>query len=323
MIRNRIKPHRPRSSSSSFVRSCNADCAVRRASQRVGQSRAGRTARLERRSQCFRRAFVLLLLGGTVIWLSICSAQIQPPPASPSRYVEIKLPDGVPSESIFIRYVLDADDFGDWVQQRPSVSSYLIEMNRAGHQATRIRAILYAPGCAIQTMDLALSGSNSQQYSFACQPLPSIWISGNLTRQDRLYRHEVSIRANYVARWAQSFLGLGAGIVTTIPVGDVVNVSPNGSFRLLVPDFSRDPSAGAPDYPGELQLWARDRTNDEVLAQLIPVGVAAAKTRMGGLRIQSAYPSDMVFAPCAANPPLLHDAFGFALRPDVNDACDR
>jgi hypothetical protein len=46
------------------------------------------------------------------------------------------------------------------------------------------------------------------------------------------------------------------------------------------------------------------------------------KARMGGLKIQSEYPSETVFAPCAADTPV-HDAEGFALRPDIYDACDR
>jgi len=264
----------------------------------------------------FRFAYVLLLLGGTLIVLTICSAQAQPL-TTPSRYLEIKLPDGVRSEGVFIRYVLDADDFGDWVQPRTGVPSYLIDTNRAGNPATRIRAILYAPGCAIQTLDLSLAGLDSQRYSFRCESLPNVPIVGTLTRTNRLFGHDVRVQAKHVARWAQAFLGVAD--IPTIPVGDVAQVASNGSFRLSVPDFSQDPLVGVPDYRGELQIWARDRTSDKVVAQLTPVVNSASKTRMGGLRIQSEYP-EIVFAPCAANPPLMRDAFGFALR---RDPCDR
>jgi hypothetical protein len=254
---------------------------------------------------------------GTLIVLSICSAQIQPPLASPSRYVEIKMPDGLPSESIFVRYVLDADDLSDWVQPRTGVSSYLIDTNRAGRPATQMRAILYVPGCAIQTLDLSLARLDSQHYSFRCESLPNVPIVGTLTRTNRLFGHDVRVQAKYVARWAQAFLGVAD--IPTIPVGDVAQVASNGMFHLSLPDFSQDPLAGVPDYPGEFQLWATDRTSDKVVAQLTPVVNSASKTRMGGLRIQSEYP-ETVFAPCAANPPLMRDAFGFALR---RDPCDR
>jgi hypothetical protein len=257
---------------------------------------------------------------GTVVLLGVCSAQIQPPPTSPSHYFEIKLPDGVASESILVRYVLDSDDFGDWVQSHSGVSSYLIDTTRAGHPATRMRAVLYAPGCAIQTLDLSLVRLDSQHDSFRCESLSNVPIVGTLTRTNRLFGHDVRVQAKYVARWAQAFLGVAD--IPTIPVGDVAQVASNGSFRLSVPDFSQDPLAGVPDYPGELQIWATDRTRDKVIAQLTPVVNSASKTRMGGLRIRSEYP-ETVFAPCAANPPLMRDAFGFALRPDASDACDR
>ena len=149
------------------------------------------------------------------------------------------------------------------------------------------------------------------------------WIDGALTHTNRLYGREVKLETRYVARWAQRFLELGAGIVTAIPVGDVAYVSPAGRFRLSVPDFSQDPLAGAPDQPGELQIWARDKINQEIVAQLIPAGNHVMKTRMGGLKILSEYPAETDFVPCAVNPPQLRGPFGFAIRPDADDACER
>jgi hypothetical protein len=112
-------------------------------------------------------------------------------------------------------------------------------------------------------------------------------------------------------------------IVTTIPVGDVAYPSPDGHFRLSVPDLSQDPLGGAPDHLGELQIWASDKTTDRLVAILIPAGPGGIKTKMGGLRILSEYPADLVFAPCIANPATLHDKVGFAIRPGSGDVCDR
>ena len=215
------------------------------------------------------------------------------------------------------------DEFGGWVQPHPGVSSYFISTAREGRLATRVKAILYAPGCAIQTLDLPVSASSNQQYSFVCLPLSNVWIDGTLTHTNRLYGREVKLETRYVARWAQRFLELGAGIVTAIPVGDMADVSPAGRFRLLVPAFSQDPLAGALDQPGELQIWARDKINGEIVAQLIPAGNEVMKSRMGSLKIMSEYPAETDFVPCAVNPPQLRGPFGFAIRPDAGDACER
>jgi hypothetical protein len=250
-----------------------------------------------------------------VLFSCICSAQN-------SHYIEIKLPPGVPSETVFIRYLLAGDDFGDWVRARPGVSSYFIGATRQSDPATRIKAILYAPGCAVQTLDLPVSASNNQPYSFVCQPLPNISIAGTLTRMNQLQGREVKLRTRYIARWAQAFLEIDPRILTAIPVGDEANVSRDQHFQLSVPDFSQDPLASAPDHPGELQIWAQDRFSREAIAELIPVTPTAVKTRMGALKIQSDYP-EITFTPCVADFPRVHDAFGFALRTDDSNTCER
>ena len=251
---------------------------------------------------------------------AFCSGQT-PSPANPAHYVEIKLPPGVISESVFVRYALTGQDLGGWVQPHAGISSYVISTTLEGRPATGIKAILYAPGCAIRTLDLLLSGSDNPQYSFVCQPVRSIELQGALIRLDRLYGHKVKLQAKYLARWAQPFLGLDDRIVTGIPVGDVAHLSADGRFRLVIPDLSQDPLAGAPDHPGEIQIWAKDDTSDAIVAQLIPTDPQPVKTRMGGLKVQNEYAFEIVFVPCATSYVLEHDKIAFAIRPDVNDAC--
>jgi len=90
-------------------------------------------------------------------------------------------------------------------------------------------------------------------------------------------------QAKYVARCALFDLTR-----TTIPIGDI-DLSREGHFDYQVPDFSQDPLAGVPDQ-GELQIWARDKTTERMVAQLIPAAPGVMKTRMGGVKILSEYP---------------------------------
>src|SRR5580704_7531585 len=98
---------------------------------------------------------------GTLLALSfgiaVCSAQAPPPSGAPASYVSITLPVGVRSETLFVRYVLD-NDFGGWLDPHPGVSSYFISTKRQGTTASRFRALVYAPGCMIQTIDLPTLG---------------------------------------------------------------------------------------------------------------------------------------------------------------------
>ena len=259
-------------------------------------------------------------VGKLILLATFCSGQT--PPANPSRYVEIKLPPEVLSETFFARYVLAGQDFGGWVRPLPGISSYGIGTTFEGRPVTGIKAILYAPGCAIQTLDLHLTGSDNPQFLFLCRPTRDIAIQGALILSERLYGHKVKLQAKYIARWAQSFLGLDDSFVTSIPIGDVAHLSADGRFRLVIPDLSQDPLARTPDHPGEIQVWAKDETSDAIVAKLIPTGPLFIKARMGGLKVRNQYPSEVVFAPCAANSAQRHDKEGFAMRPAISDACD-
>jgi hypothetical protein len=246
---------------------------------------------------------------GLVLLAGACLGQ------TPAHYLEIQLPSGVAPETFFARYILAGQDLGGWVQPRSGVSAYLIDTTVNGRPATGIKAILYASGCAIQTLDLALSSSANSRYSFVCQPLASVPIAGEVLHPDWLSARDIRLEVRYVARWAQPFLTPGENIVTSIPVGDFEHLTADGHFRLVVPDLSRNPL-------GELQIWAKDRSSGAIVAQLIPTGSPLARTRMGGLKLQNAYP-EIVFAPCAVNDHQVHDEFGFDVRPqpDERAAC--
>jgi hypothetical protein len=248
--------------------------------------------------------------------VGVCSGQVPP-----AHYIEIDLPPGVASEAVFIRYVLAGEKFGGWIQPRSGVSSYVIGTSVGVLPATGIKAIVYAPGCAIQTLGMRLSSSRNEQYPFLCRPLGNVWIEGRLTDPTPFVKHGARLQARYIARWAHGFLGLADDSVLVIPVGDSAGISADGRFRLSVPDLARDPLAGAPGAAGEIQIWAEDKTTNDLLAQLIPTDRRMAMTRMGGLKVQSEYP-ETPFTPCAINRALLHDATGFAQRSDI-DGCDR
>jgi hypothetical protein len=247
---------------------------------------------------------------------AICFGLIAQPPSKSSPIAEVTLPKDVASGTVFKRYALAGEDFGGWVQRRSGVSSYAISTVREGRPTPRIRGIVYAPRCAAQTFDLQLSTSNYKQYPFFCQPLSDLWIAGTVIESDRLYGRQVKVHAKFLVRWAQQFLGINTELLTSIPLGDAVNLSPHQTFLLSVPDFAEDPVAGAPDHEGEIQIWATDNTTGDIVALLVPTEPAALRVGVGGLRLQREYPSKIIFTPCASGHAQVHDAIGFARRPD-------
>jgi hypothetical protein len=269
-----------------------------------------------------RQTSACLLL--SALTAGLCSSQEIQPAARPEHYIAIRIPDSVSSERVFIRYILAGEQLGGWVETRAGVSTYIIDTTREGQSASRIKAVLYAPGCSIQTFDIPLSNSNNPRYSFVCLSLPNVWITGKLIQSDRLTGREVKLQARYIARWTQAFLGTDPLIPLTIPVGDLAFLSADHGFRISVPDLARDPVAAAPDHSGELQIWAKDKATGDDVSKLTPQLPQSLRTRMGGLQIRSEYPPDTVFVPCAVGgPPLvLLNREKFSIR-EFGDPCDR
>ena len=234
----------------------------------------------------------------------------------PSRYLEIQLPPGVRSETFFIRYALTGVNFNSWVAPRTGISSYLIHTTANGRSATGIKAVLYAPGCAIRMLDLAFTPFDSPRYSFVCQPVRTVEIHGSVGRVDLF---SPRIEARYVARWAQSFLGVDETIATSFPVGEPTDMSADGLFSLTIPDLSEDPLAGAPDHPGELQIVAKRQDTGAPFAQLIPKKFPA--TKFGGIPVQKEYPAEIEFDPRGARCTPPHDSEGFAIRTNLWNSC--
>ena len=125
----------------------------------------------------------------------------------------------------------------------------------------------------------------------------------------------MKLEAKYIPRWAGPFLGLGDTLITSIPVGDVTELSADGRFHLLLPGFFQSPGRS-----GEFRIVATDETKESVVAMLVPP--KSVRTRMGGLVVSKDYPGELIFTPCAASSARVHDHEGFAIRPDISDSCD-
>jgi hypothetical protein len=214
----------------------------------------------------------------------------------PDHYIDIQLGPGVKAESVFIRYILDGEELGGRVQPRAGITDYIISTTRGAHTAARFRALLYAPECGIQTVDLALSDTSNPETDFDCRAPGEVTLRGRITRAERLLGREVKVQARYLARWAKSFLG-NEQILVAIPLGDAIETQEGGRFELQIPDLARDAVAGAPDHPGEIQIWAVDKATGEDVVRLSAVETTN-ETWMGGLKVQAQYQGETVFAPC-------------------------
>jgi len=221
---------------------------------------------------------------------------------SSPHYVEIKLPRGVDSAKVFIRYLLNGgtSPIGGWVDPRPDVSSYFIATTQNGAAASHLKALVYAPGCGIQNYDVPISGSSVQQVPFECRTVPSKWITGVVTGLA-----DSRIVANYSAQWVEEFFH--QDVATLIPVGQANYWTDEGRFRMLVPDFS------GYNRSGEIQFWVTNAATGKVIARLLP-DIRSA--------IGEARPDQIKFRICGSEETRGHDRFGFAIRGQEHFDCE-
>ncbi len=200
-----------------------------------------------------------------------------------------------------------------WISPSPDDQSVHSCRLVAAGPATDIRAVLYAPGCQLQTFDLAMTEPRAYNYSFECSALPQTEIRGVITHADRLSSHSLAIKAKYVARWASQFFGYYDGTDTVIPLESTSTFDPQTlTFRLSMPDLSKDFLASSNEHSGEIQIWARDANTDKRIAKLRLISKLPdnGRKRFGDLPIGMPGTSLLQFASCAM-PPEEHDAYGF------------
>ena len=158
---------------------------------------------------------------------SLCAAQV------PQTYLEIRLPGGVLSENVLIRYVVAGDDFGGWVKPQAGLPAYRISAIRNGVVASGIKAIVYAPGCGIETIDVAFPNRATGITPLFAVPIGSVRVSGKIMQAELLAKRDVVLQAKYLAHWAPAVLGIGGEVPLTIPLGEPTRLRPKAASSCL------------------------------------------------------------------------------------------
>jgi hypothetical protein len=73
-----------------------------------------------------------------------------------------------------------------------------------------------------------------------------------------------------------------------------VTAGRDGSFRLHLPDFSKDPIYTTVGKNAELHFYVRERSSGNVIAEL--KGPDALTSASGGMRIEGNYPAPLAFS---------------------------
>jgi hypothetical protein len=217
----------------------------------------------------------------------------------PSNGLTILLPPGVPSETVNITYALE-DSFGSHgaqVRAKPNRTAYSLLFEVGMTEAARIRAVIWAPGCAVSTYDIAIPGPHPRPIAYQCVLLPATTLTGQIRSVSLISGRPYELAISYSASWQCQFFGWFDCMVPQLPIATVAPAA-DGTFRVELPDFSRDPVIAKFKDPngriGNFQLLLRDPETLNHIAELKPEADDLSVPG-GGLKALSAYPPDIVF----------------------------
>jgi hypothetical protein len=233
---------------------------------------------IEMRNRMFR-----FLLGAVLLVTgSMAAGQNSALCQTPS--ITLRVPPGIPSESVQINYFLTGDfgGYGDFIKAEKDKSAYVFVAGVEGKPAASVKIIAYLPGCEIITLAFGIEGTALSR-DLACKPLRSVQVRGQISPASILENKPAEIQVAYLAFWDHKFFGIADGIVTRIHIATVIP-DQTGRFEVDVPDLHAQ-NLGE----GEFQFTLRAVNSWNLIASL------ESSEDAFGLPVLSSYPQLVTF----------------------------
>jgi hypothetical protein len=255
------------------------------------------------------RARIIGLLIAIVVATACAFPQDAGTPAPAVPRILIELPDNIPSDAVWIRYILRGPgSSGAIVKREPNLRRYVIDASIGVKPAQHAKIVVYAPGCRFKAYTIDLDAPSDVSEHFRCDSLPSKTVHGFLPPAqiptsiifpaEKTLVISGELEPDWVCDFFLQPMGgscLGAGI----SLGRIGDLDPaNGSaFEITIPDFTRDPvfhSTG--DVPwlgnfGVIVLVLRDQKIGRIVGGIKPVNAGPES----GLNIENEYPNPVNF----------------------------
>jgi hypothetical protein len=202
--------------------------------------------------------------------------------SQPVPKILLKLPADIPSEIVHINYFMTGPfgEYGGFVTPNKSRSNYEIIAAVDGKPAARVKLIVYAPGCQIESLDIQVQ-SQTVSRQLLCTPLAQKVLHGQITPAS-IPQQPSEVEVTYLAMWDHHFFGIYDGFITAIRVTAGIP-DQDGNFVVNLPDFIAQPNLGE----GEFQFTLREIKTGNIIAFLYPAGDARGRL---GMKVEASYP---------------------------------
>ncbi len=208
--------------------------------------------------------------------------------ATPVRKARIVLPDGVPSEKVYVRYGLrqPGGTYPSLVARMPAgVSSIEIPA-----PTDRFKALVWAPGCKIKEFDVPVEKSDVE-LRFVCDPLKTVTLRGRVTHVDVI--GPMTLRVAYAGMiaclWRDDPKSVWLVSCSPLDISGIATaaVAPDGSFKIELPDLDNDPIVSHADRALEFFL-----SGIRGMPFLVP-----ESSPTNTFNVAASYPTEVIFVP--------------------------
>ncbi|MBO0857578.1 MAG: hypothetical protein J2P21_03815 [Chloracidobacterium sp.] len=172
----------------------------------------------------------------------------------------LRLPSTIDTTGLQINYFMTGafGGSGGPVRTKPVLHGYVIDTSYENKPAETLKIIVYCPGYGLELINVpSLAASSADGAYVRLKPLPSVQLSGRIVAPEGSARKDFKIEVSYLAFWDHEFFGIADGFVTTIKLASV-DMRPDGSFSVAIPDFARDPSLDSFREKGMIRLISRE-----------------------------------------------------------------
>ena len=175
---------------------------------------------------------------------------------SPGSEFSFHLPHDIDSTHLSIYYFLTGPfgGLGGYVRTKPDVWDYTIETSPENKPAKTMRVIIYCRGYGMKLLDFpALNETIDRNATIELAPLSRILLSGRVILPKSAENTDFKVEATYCAYWGNEFFEIMDGFVNSFEVAST-NVSEDGAFSLMVPDFAHDSALESFEDNGVLEF---------------------------------------------------------------------
>jgi hypothetical protein len=209
--------------------------------------------------------FVAMLLPSRYCWAQRPAGhapiRIVLPPRLQSTRCELRYSHRVSGNSAFTGFDI-----------KLNASEFEIETVHDGELVEALKAVLYCPGYQLQTLTFnSLPDAADRTVTLNPQPQGAIRLVGQVRGLVIQNFEKRYVYVSYLPWWTCEFFGFADCALGGWPVA-TAELSPDGRFSAMLPDFVRDPAISAFAHHGRLDFRIRDPKTYNTLFELKPAG---------------------------------------------------